>query len=316
VAAIFNGTTTTGTANYWDATGTLQTCQLDAAGDNVDIGVSDVFSSSCAGFSTPPSTIGDFFGPNQVMNFVVPTASSQTTISAQAAYFVFGFGMNGMVTPWTNESFIFQRGPTSGTQSMLSAAIMVPPTKWKGVVESSSGNMLTAVTGSATPEATIGIMASDVADTNRTTLKILAYQHVGQDCAWLPDSSSTAFDKKNVRDGHYPLWGPIHFYAKVSAPMMPSNAAVATFLGYFSGSTQPPTGVNMLDLEIGAHTVPACAMSVSRTSEVGPVSAAAPTCGCYFDFKATGTTSCMACTKDADCTGSSKHCRNGYCEAN
>ena len=51
------------------------------------------------------------------MNFVVPTASSQTLISYEAAYFVFGFGMTGMAAPWTNESFIFNRGSTSGTAS-------------------------------------------------------------------------------------------------------------------------------------------------------------------------------------------------------
>jgi hypothetical protein len=315
--AIFNGTLMTGTASYWDSTGTLQTCNIDpVTGVTADVGTSDVFSTSCAGFGAPPAGVGDFFGPNQVMNFVVPSASSQTMISAQGAYFVYGFGMAGMVSPWNNDSFIFQRSSTSGTQSMIAAAIQVPSTKWKGAMNATSGAMLTSVTMSTNPGATIGILSSDVADVNRSTLKILAYQHFGQDCAWLPDSSSTAFDKKNVRDGHYPLWGPLHFFAKVGANNVPSNPKVATFLGYFSNPSSAPTGVNMVQVEIKAHTVPACAMSVARTTEVGPVTAATPTCGCFFDFTATGSTTCTACTSDASCTGSSTHCRYGYCEAN
>src|SRR5262249_38272776 len=159
----------------------------------------------------------DFFGPNQVMNFVVPTASSQTLISAEAAYFVFGFGMAGKADPWTDETFIFQRSATSGTQAMIAAAINLPPTQRKGVSEAKSSDMLAAVSMSTAPEKTIGILASDVADQNRTTVKILAYQHYKQECAWLPDSSSTSFDKINVRDGHYPIWGPLHLLSKVDA---------------------------------------------------------------------------------------------------
>jgi ABC-type phosphate transport system substrate-binding protein len=320
VDAVFNNTPLTGTASYWDATGTEQTCDLATAGDIADVGISDVFSSSCAGFGNPPAGIGDFFGPNQVMNFVVPKASSQTLISAEAAYFVFGFGSQGMVMPWNNDQFIFIRSASSGTQSMLAAAINVPPAKWKGVSQSGSGALLTAVASSTLPESTIGILASDVADANRDKVKILAYQHFKQDCAWLPDSSSTAFDKINVRDGHYPLWGPLHFFAKVDANNTPIKPDAANFIGYFTGKVTPPAGVNLLDLEISAYTVPECAMKVKRTSELGPVSSYTPAkaCGCYFEAKANGTApaSCKTCTKDADCTGSTTHCNYGYCEAN
>ncbi|APR79522.1 Hypothetical protein A7982_04869 [Minicystis rosea] len=318
VDAVFNGTKITGTASYWDATGTEQTCDLTTGGDVADVGVSDVFSSSCAGFGAPPADVGDFYGPNQVMSFAVPKASSQSLISAEAAYFVFGFGMNGNVTPWNNDQFIFQRSASSGTQSMLAAAITVPPAKWKGVSQSSSGNMLTAIASSAQPEATIGILAADVADANRDKVKVLAYQHFKQDCAWLPDSSSTSFDKLNVRDGHYPLWGPLHFFAKVDANKDPVKTDAKNLIGYFTGKVATPANVNLLDLEIKAYTVPECAMKVKRTSELGAVASFTPAepCGCYFDKTANGSTSCMACTKDADCTGSSKHCRYGYCEAN
>lgn len=319
VDAILNGTKITGTASYWDATGTEQTCNLALAGDAADVGVSDVFATTCPMVTSLPSDVGDFFGPNQVMNMVVPSASSQTMISAEAAYFVFGFGQAGMAAPWTDETFVFQRGPTSGTQAMIAAAINVPANKWKGVMESSSGNMLSALVAANTTgaEKAIGILASDVADTNRDKVKILAYQHYKQDCAWLPDSSSTAFDKLNVRDGHYPIWGPLHLLSKVDANKNPVKPEAQKLVGYFTGKVATPSSVNLLDLEIGAHTVPACAMKVQRSSELGAVSAYTPDtpCGCYFDFKATGSTTCAACSKDTDCTGSANHCRYGYCEA-
>jgi hypothetical protein len=244
------------------------------------------------------------------------------------------------------KTFIFMRDQTSGTQSMIAAAIGVPPAKWAGttVVPNSSPGMFGMVADSLMPEATIGIVASDIADGNvvdpsnmmtkagRTVLKILAYQHYKQDCAWLPDSSSTSFDKKNVRDGHYPIWGPIHFYTKVTG-MVPTNAAVASFLGYFPipATTAPPAGVNMLALASGAHTVPSCAMHVQRSTEVGPVSAFKPSaaCDCYFEFVANGSTTCTTCTmaNDPKCTGNTQctlYAANtakpaipatGYCEA-
>jgi ABC-type phosphate transport system substrate-binding protein len=345
VDAIFNGTMLMAgaMADTWDNTGTDVKCSIPAGGISADIGVSDVYSSSCAGFSTPPAGIGEFFGPNQVMNFIVPTASSQTSISAEAAYMVYGFGgASNMVAPWTTKAFLFQRDQTSGTQSMIAAAIGVPPAKWLGttVTPNSSAGMFATVAHSTMPEATIGIVASDIADGNvldpttmmmtagRTVLKILAYQHYKQDCAWLPDSSSTSFDKINVRDGHYPIWGPIHFYTKVTG-MVPTNPAVATFLGYFPTppTSMPPAGVNMLKLAIGAHTVPSCAMHVKRSTEVGPVSSFKSTapCDCYFEQIANGSTMCTACTmaNDPKCTGNTQ-CTVydstatpavGYCEA-
>jgi ABC-type phosphate transport system substrate-binding protein len=320
VDAIINGTKVNGTATYWDAQGNPLTCNLDAAGDAADIGVSDVFATTCPGFDMVPADVGDFFGPNQVMNFVVPHASSQTLISAEAAYFVYGFGAAGQAEPWTDETFIFQRSATSGTQAMIATAITVPPAKWKGTQEAKSGDMLAAVSGSKQPEKTIGILASDVADANRKDVTILAYQHFKQDCAWLPDSSSTSFDKINVRDGHYPIWGPIHMLAKVDASKKPVSAAVATFVGYFAGTSDLPAGVDLLTTEVKAHTVPACAMRVQRSAEVGDVSAVTPvkSCGCAFEFIADGSVpaSCKTCSKDADCSGDTKHCNYGYCEAN
>jgi ABC-type phosphate transport system substrate-binding protein len=326
----------TGGTNYWDATGMSTACTLMNP-QNVDVGVSDVYSQTC-GAGAPPAGIGEFQGPNQVMNFVVPMQSTESMISNEAAYFVYGFGANSGVTPWTNISVLFQRGAASGTQSMISTAIGVAPGKWQGTtVTGGSAGMITSLSSPTTltnANAALGILASTDADGQtmmngmnvsvRSILKILAYQHKGQDCAWLPDSSSTSFDKKNVRDGQYPIWGPIHFYTAVdTTTMLPTKQAIANFVGYFSGKVMPPTGVNLLQLEIQTHTVPACAMHVKRSAEIGDMIPfkAASSCDCYFDFTANGATTCTKCAmvNDPACTGSTQctmyDATTGYCEA-
>jgi ABC-type phosphate transport system substrate-binding protein len=321
VDAVLSSTKITGTASYWDATGTEKTCNLDPAGVVADVGVSDVFAQSCPGVASLPASVGDFFGPNQVMEHVVPTASSQASINAEAAYFVLGFGAAGMVMPWIDESQVFVRSATSGTQQMIARAIKVPGDKWKGVSLSSSGNVLTSVASSVSPEAAIGILAADVADANRDKVKTLAFQAFTQSCGYWPDSTATSFDKRNVRDGHYPIWGPLHFFANVGANNLPTKPDAANLIGYFTGKVPVPASVNLLDVEIAAHTVPACAMKVQRTTELGDMSAYTPaeSCGCYFESKLNGNSpapGCTACTKDAECGGSTTHCRYGYCEAN
>jgi ABC-type phosphate transport system substrate-binding protein len=318
VAAIVSGTPIKGTASYWDAAGMENTCNLTLTGDVADVGVSDVFATSCPGVASLPPGVGDFFGPNQVMEMVVPVASSQVSISAQAAYFVFGFGGAGKVTPWSDESQLFVRSETSGTQQMIARAIGVPANKWKGVSQSGSGALLSAVAGSTKPEATIGILAADIADANRKTVKTLAYKHYEQKCSYWPDATATSFEKQNVRDGHYPIWGPLHMFAKVDATNTPTKPDAATLIGYLTGKVPVPAGVNLLDLEIAAHTVPSCAMNVQRKTELGDISAYTPSapCGCYYDFKSNGSTTCTACSKDTDCAGSAGLCRFGYCEAN
>jgi len=105
---------------------------------------------------------------------------------------------------------------------------------------------------------------------------------------------------------------------EVDATKKPTNADAAKFIGYFTGDVKPPANVNLMDLEITSHTVPACAMKVQRTTELGDTTPYTPKepCGCYFERKANGSTKCDACAMDTDCTGSAKHCRFGYCEAN
>ena len=75
--------------SYWDLTGTEAKCTVSTTSKGViaDVGMSDVFASTC--FPLPgglPSNLQDFLGPVQTMTFVVPKTSPERSISAEAAY--------------------------------------------------------------------------------------------------------------------------------------------------------------------------------------------------------------------------------------
>jgi len=293
-----------------------------------DIGVSDVYQDSCAAYSDKqvlPAGVADFLGPNQVMTFVVPAASSQRLISRDAAHFIYAFGGNSnQVAPWNSQPNIFQRTEASGTQSMIAKAIGVTASMWLGTSVTGSGDMLNAVTAAnsnaAAAESTIGILAVDLADDNRKMgpskgLVILGYQHTGQSCAYWPDSTPTAFDKINVRDGHYPIWGPIHFLTNVGGDGRPTNPDVAAVTDYLTGVIDTP--VELLRAEIkDAHTVPQCAMKVTRSKEIGPYQPYHPAkpCRCFFEKQNGAGADCVACSDSMPCAAG-QACNFGYCEA-
>jgi ABC-type phosphate transport system substrate-binding protein len=338
VNAMVKGTPISGTAKYYpsldDAGAPLGVdCNLpvdDAGtgGQAVDLGVSDVFAESCPGGARDDTMIGDFWGPNQVMVFIAPLVATQVVnISAEAAYFVMGQPANGKtVTPWTDSTKLYIRNASSGTQTMVSAAIHLDAAAWHGTDSTSASgvenNVKTANMSDPSPQAVLGIVSTGEADRDRGFAKVLGFQPLGQSCAYWPDTSLTSFDKKWVRTGEYPIWGPLHMLAKVaSRGAAPTNAQVAKIVGYFDGSVAPPGGKNqIIDLEIAAHTVPQCAMKVRRTTELGAYSAYTDPnpCACYFEFKATGTApaSCKTCTTTPDCGDAGNMiCSYGYCEA-
>src|SRR5262249_1922015 len=181
-----------------------QTCTLAASGAVADIGISDVFAETCMTLPNGlPTNVQDFQGPVQSMTFVVPRSSSQDAISAEAAYYVFGFGADSGVDPWTDESLLFRRSASSGTQRMIAAAIGVDANNWKGTQGASSADVRQQViaAGNGNAESALGILAADEADENRATLNVLAYQHYGQSCAFYPDRDASSNEKQNVRDG-------------------------------------------------------------------------------------------------------------------
>lgn len=340
VDAVVNGTPmTTGpaapalSATYWDSSAsTGVACDLPAEGVKADIGASDVFAQSCAGFELAPlDSVRDAHGPIQTMTFAVPTNSPHYEISAEAAYFAFGFGASGGVHDaagtviWNDETYLFKRSATSGTQVMLAAAIGVPAGVWKGKGNKGSDDVALALQTAGkkqeTGNAALGILAADYIITKNlsSTVRVLAFQDSAQHCAVYPDSTLDARDKLNVRDGHYPIWGPLHLLLRLDAQGNPGNTqnrqAVTDIVGYLSGTKALPNGVQLLKLYANSGLVPECAMHVTRSKDGGNIFPFKPPspCSCLFDVKATGSTSCTPCTVQADCAGG-ETCSLGYCE--
>jgi hypothetical protein len=330
---------------YWlteaDVTGATPNCTADTtAGRAVDFattgGTLALFNKTLA------EDAGAFSGPTQGVNVIVPFGSSEPSISTETLYYVYGFGdgsqFGGVANPipWTTKAYIYRRSPTAFVQQFLRGAIRTLggnaanfPDGFNGGTASapdtnqgSVDNVIAAASAGHAQEA-IGFTSGPTADKNRGAGKVrsLAYQHTGQTAAYWPDSSPEAYDKINIRNGHYFLWDTNQFFTKIHGsnehPSLDQieNPDVQAFIGYFSGQLQfPDNAVTRGIIETGS--IPLCAMQVSRSSDFTGLSCTAPAdpCGCYFDSIATGTTSCDACSSDAQCSGSSK-CHFGFCEA-
>jgi hypothetical protein len=300
-------------AFYYNASGAQTFCLLDAAGNTVDVGESDVYPSSCGYAAT--AGVADYAGPIQAITFVVPSGSKQTVISAEAAHLVFATGGDsGRATPWTDPRYYFVRSSGTGTTQISSRAIGLDPTKWWGIDRLSASNLVASMEAvdPNVAENVIGMLSSDFADKSRANLTTLAFQQQGQKYGYLPDSSPDAFDKANVRDGHYPIWGAIHLMAATSNGV-PSQAASALITQF----TLPKLDEKLVGAIVESGFVPACAMKVMHTTEVGPLTLFKPAfgCSCYYDKQVKGSTACTVCTTNGDCGGATPKCNYGYCEA-
>jgi len=306
-------------ATYFALDGSSTPCTLGPSGAQVDIGESDIFSTTCDGFGPAGGNVGEFLGPIQAMVFVVPGKSQETAITAEAAREVFGSG-GGNATPWTDPSLYFVRNSNTGTQQQIGHAIGVPADQFWGIDRGSAANvdaLMKVISDPTIAEQAIGIISADYYDDDRANLIALAFEADGQDCAYLPDSTSYKKDKQNVRDGHYPVWGPLHFFAAVNDGV-PVSAGAQAFASVVSVPNIPQA---LVDAFIGASLVPSCAMSVQRTSELGPLSTYAPPfqCSCYFQaspaVNGAPPVGCTSCNTANDCTDPSRPaCNLGYCE--
>jgi hypothetical protein len=324
--AILNGTkmatNDATTAIYWDPNSTTtqsttvsakeQQCTL-ANGTIADIGISDVFAQTC-GYATQglPPGLSDFQGPIQAMTFAVPKQSKENVINAEAAYLTFGLAT---LAPWTDTTHLFVRNDKSGTQRMIATAIKVNASTWKGTDEGSNDGVfgqLTSQLAQADADKSIGILAADYS--SRPEVKQLAYQHFGQRCGVKPDINP--LDKRNVREGRYAIWGPMHLFSQVDASGLAKNERARDLVAYLQGTRPPPLGANLIRTEVQAHVVPPCAMTVQRTAEMGAIQSFKPQlrCGCAFDHEALGATTCTACTDNTQC-GGDKSCNFGFCES-
>ncbi|HEX4340465.1 MAG TPA: hypothetical protein VH062_31370 [Polyangiaceae bacterium] len=306
----------------WKTSDPEPTCQTGASGVPIDLAISALFVESC-GLGGPPVDSGLTLiqGPVQAYTFVVPEASDQTAIWAEEAYYAFGFGnanpLAPKYNPWNDEMFMFIRPTTKSTLVATAKNIDVPPAQWKGVQEAASSDVVSAVVNSTNAEASIGILGAEVYDANRGKgLKTLAFQAFGQGAAYFPDSSASAFDKQNVRDGHYSLWSPTVYITKTDANG-PVNPSVAAITDAVLGKAATLDG---LADAVKVGLIPECAMQVSRTTDGGDLTPFTPpaSCTCYYLSKIAGATGspagCTPCDGDAGC-GDGGTCQFGFCES-
>lgn len=298
----------------WVPANPTLTCEMPAA-KVPDVANSALFTSECpSGQSPPPANVKLAQGPVQAYVLAVPEASTQTAITYEEAYFLFGFGPSGMILPWVDLAQVFIRTVTKSTQLAWAANISVPAARWKGTSLEGSPMVVSALKSSATPEAAIGILGAEVYDLERANLNILAFRARGQYAAYYPDSTSQTTDKQNVRDGHYAVWSPTIWMDTV-AGATPVNLDARYVVDLIVGRsvTPVPTTFDMTSMVAAVGLVPDCAMGVTRSFEGGPLSRYTPaeSCVCkYESLVVDPDTACETCT-DACATGV---CRAGFCE--
>lgn len=322
IQAIYTRVPITGNMQYvpsiaessaWTPASPTLTCTAPTGGVVPDIANSALLNSACT-TETPPATVHLQQGPVQAYVMAVPVASSQLAITYEEAYFVFGFGAAGMITPWVDEAQMFIRTVTKSTLLAWGANISVPADKWKGMRFDGSPAVVSAIQTSTAPEKAIGILGIEVADNLRNSLRILAFRAKGQRAAYFPDSTSTARDKRNVRDGHYTVWSPTVWMDTVDGSGVPVKADARYVIDMIVGKSVTPTpNFAPLDSVAAVGLVPDCAMGVTRSFEGGPLSIYKPAESCVCKYESlVQSSSCATCSPTQACTSGT--CRNGFCE--
>lgn len=322
IQAIYTRVPITGNMQYipsmaenglWTPSSPTLTCTAPTGGVVPDVANSALFNSACT-TEAPPATVHLEQGAVQAYVMAVPVASSQIAITYEEAFFVFGFGAAGMIAPWVDEAQMFIRTVTKSTLLAWGANISVPADKWKGVRLDGSPMVVSSLQTSTVPEKAIGILGIEVADNLRSSLRILAFRAKGQRAAYFPDSTSSARDKKNVRDGHYTVWSPTIWMDTVDGsgnPVKPDARYVVNLI--VGKQVTPAPNFAPLNSIAAVGLVPACAMGVTRSFEGGPLSIYKPTqsCTCKYESLVQSTT-CASCSATVAC--SSGTCRDGFCE--
>jgi hypothetical protein len=321
----------------WTTANAESTCTV-ATPTPPGLGISALYPASCQlGGPDAGSSIGLIDGPVQAYTFIVPPsqfASDGMAIYAEEAHAALGQHKGaGLVTwnattEWNDPTQMFFRPTTKSTlvstafNIQLTAAVMA-----QGAVQKAASSDVLSAVAAATSANAIGILGDEVYDSQgRGKVNVLAFKAFGQNHAYFPDSTSTAFDKQNIRDGHYSMWSPTVYITKVDQRSMPLDPAIRYITDTVTGNAaaMPPDGGAPIDglADItGVGLTPGCAMQVTRaTPQDGtPISAAAtaPTCTCYFLSKIPGATGtppdCTACTDNGPCTGG-QTCVRGFCE--
>jgi hypothetical protein len=283
-----------------------------------DFVISDMSAETCAlNLGTPTAAMlganamarRDVVGPVQVTSLVVPTASAEWSISADAAYVVFGFGGSPSpytVRPWSDPTSLFAPGTQTSSLNVLASAIGLLPSKWAAAIPSkrddATETILAGLLSPADAGATLALIPNDLIEALPDSVRVLAYQQTGQLCGYIPNSDAIHRDLINVRQGRYALWSPFHILMNldVSGHVIdhtgqpnPTLSAIADFLDSM-GPTPPDASSDgdgaadaSSDSGVGggfipsfdpegylttfgnAGLIPWCAMEVTRSSDLG-----------------------------------------------
>lgn len=326
---------------WYGTDGTENTCLLEKDYP-ADIGSAGAYAETCAGQSGLPTSVqvpsnqADFLGPANPVMFTAPARSTERVVSAEAAYKIYGFGSASGVTPWVDESFIYRRNAKSANQQSMPRTLGLPVDALRGIDSNGGSKMYNVMLQSTVaPNKTIGISSSEIVDIHRDVMKSLAYQHYGQHAGFYPDSSPGSFDRKNVRDGHYFMWIPLHVFTNTSAgdpvaaqgsaletpqnPRAQRDAAVKALAFVMANRTEAPNkGVDVFGSLKTLGNIPQCAMHVTRAKEAAVLTPYAPStsCDCAFEAASPGNTpaDCQACADATACPTAHPTCSFGYCE--
>ncbi len=240
----------------------------------------------CAGLEDLPENIGDSSGgPIQTVNVIVDAQSEYNSISAEALYRIFKFGAAAAdIAPWTTTAQVYRRGTTSFVHQFISKAVGLDPAVAAafGTAATNNNNQGSvndvAAQGVNTPNSPIAYCSGSAADLNSTAdkIKTLAFQGIGQECAYWPDSSITARDQDQRAEGALRALDPGHFYAEKDENGDIEDPAVRELVGWITGQLDSPGDLDVTRKVIEAGDVPECAMEATRSGLIGPIASFAP----------------------------------------
>lgn len=307
----------------------VKTCGLPATGVPAHLALAEVSATSCPAFAgSSPGGVVDQSLAVAPLALVTGRDSTEQSIQAAEAYFIYGKGKDANVRPWLDETLLIRRSPLSSLAVLFSLRTGLDPVRLRGELPTSCPIGVVCVNESdvvvnrlgKTP-AGLAFMSTGEAESRLNELKLLAVQALGQRGAYYPNRQAGTVDKRNVRDGHYPLWGHLHVVAKADGadPKRPL-ALLRPLIDLLQGTAAAVDGEDPLLPQVRNGYVPQCAMAVNRSDDRAPLLPYTPAepCGCWFEATATKSTNnlpagCAVCAKDMPCGAGT--CRRGFCEA-
>ena len=211
------------------------TCMIPV-GRTTDVAISDVFYESCANVPQPkPAQIADALGPVQPSVLVVPPSSNLTYVTSEEAKTIYGCGVSvdhRVANLFTDPTHVFlprsQRG-RSGHRGEEHRRARGDAARARCTRLNNDGTLVYNYTkrlpsvsepqGYDPPGDALGFVAVGTLDRNRQVVVPVAFRAPGQTLAYYPDSNASTADRRNVRDGHYPVWGYIHLISKTNGAL-------------------------------------------------------------------------------------------------